>query len=180
MSSTLAEPRGHRRAIRRSSLRLPSVALLAAYEHHADLPEGQSHRLYFGATPDNPVDGMFSFFPCLPYENDSRGFARPTISIPGYITPHLTQGKKMARDLDLVEVTNLWRAVMDQVEDQGLALGVHAETPRMRDFSRFLAPPPIVIPTDASEAERLRLRFGTFGPPEGSKDREAWDRLGLD
>jgi hypothetical protein len=148
--------------------------------YSSPLPERQSHRLYFGATPDNPVGGMFSFFPCQPYQSDETGFGRPTIGLPGLITPHLTQGKKMTRDLGIAEVTNLWRAVVDQVDDQGLALGVHAATPRMRDFSRFLAPPPVVIPPDASEAERLRLRFPAVPPPKGSKDREAWDRLGLD
>ena len=85
----------------------------------------------------------------------------------------------MTRDLGIAEVTDLWRAVVDQVEDQGLALGVHAETPRMRDFSRFVAPAPVVIPQGASESERLRLRFPVVPPPKGSKDREAWDRLGL-
>src|SRR5271155_3844387 len=98
--------------------------------------------------------------------------ACPTISIPGRITSHLKQGKKMARDLTLAELRALWQDVVGQVEHQGLALGVHAETPRLRDVHRFLAPPPIVIPPDASEAERLRLRFGALGPPKGSKERE--------
>jgi hypothetical protein len=147
--------------------------------YSSPLPAGQSHRLYFGATRDTPVGEMFSFFPCRLSEEGDTGFARPTIRLPGLITPHLTQGKKITRDLGIAEVANLWRGVADQVEDQGLALGVHAETPRMHDFSRFLAPAPVVIPPDASEAGRLRLRFRKFPPPQGSKDREAWDRLGL-
>jgi hypothetical protein len=142
------------------------------------LPEGWSHRLYFGATPEKPVDDMFSFFPCLDYD-DGEGFARPTIDISGRITPHLTQGKKITRDLSVAEVRGLWEAVVHQVEDQGLSLGVHADEPRLRDFSRFLAPPPVIIPPDASEAEELLLRFPVVPPPPGSKAREAWDRLGL-
>jgi hypothetical protein len=143
------------------------------------LPEGQSHRLYFGATPQKPVGEMFSFFPCRPYTEMEDGFARPTIRMPGYVTPNLNQGKKFTHDLGIDEMTRLWRTVVQQVQDQGLALGVHAQTPRMHTLSRFLAPPPVVIPPDASEAERLLLRFPVVPPPPGSRAREAWDRLGL-
>ena len=44
---------------------------------------------------------------------------------------------------------------------------------------RFLAGDPVIIPADATEAERLRLRFPAVPPPEGSAEREAWDRLGM-
>jgi hypothetical protein len=97
--------------------------------YSSPLPAGQSHRLYFGATPQKPVDEMYSFFPCRPYRSSDEGFARPTISLPGYVTPHLTQGKKVARDLSLAQLRELWKAVVHQVEAQGLALGVWAETP---------------------------------------------------
>ncbi|MBA3366250.1 MAG: hypothetical protein H0U03_10780 [Actinobacteria bacterium] len=93
------------------------------------VPEVQSHRLYFGATPDRPVGEMFSFFPCRPYDETSRGFARPEINIPGFITSHLTQGKKIARDLSLAEMSELWKQVVRQVESAGLSLGTYAELP---------------------------------------------------
>jgi len=38
---------------------------------------------------------------------------------PGFVTRHLTQGKKMARDLSLVEMSDLWHQVVRQVEDKG-------------------------------------------------------------
>ncbi len=86
-------------------------------------------RLYFGATPDNPVDGTFSFFPCLPEAEASRGFARPTIQIDRRITATLKQGKKLTL-LDSGAVANaVWREVVDQVRAQGLRLGVRAELP---------------------------------------------------
>lgn len=97
------------------------------------VPEGQSHRLYFGAAADDPVAGMFSFFPCQPYDEDGHGFARPEVRIPGYITPHLTQGRKMARDLSLAETRELWEEVRRQVEVQGLSLGTYAELPAQRN-----------------------------------------------
>ena len=76
---------------------------------------------------------MFSFFPCLPYDENGRGFARPEIQIPGFITRHLTQGKKMARDLSLAELRELWEQVVRQVQSQGLSLGTYAELPPERE-----------------------------------------------
>ena len=96
------------------------------------LPEGQSHRLYFGAIPERPVGWTFSFFPCQPQDDRGRGFARPEVYIPGYVTRHLTQGKKIARDLTLAELGELWQEVVRQVEEQQLALGVRAELPPKR------------------------------------------------
>jgi hypothetical protein len=96
------------------------------------LPAGQSHRLYFGATPDNPVGGMFSFFPCQPNVPGGSGFARPEITIPGSITPTLNQGKKITSDVNLDEMRRLWRQVADQVTAKNLALGTYAQLPELR------------------------------------------------
>jgi hypothetical protein len=72
--------------------------------YRGDVPQKQSHRLYFGATPERPLQGMFSFFPCRRYDADKSDFARPEIKIPGFITPTLIQGKKIARDFAMNEV----------------------------------------------------------------------------
>ncbi len=40
-----------------------------------------SLRLYPGATPDEPVDGMLSLFPAAPAGGDA-GFARPVPDVP--------------------------------------------------------------------------------------------------
>jgi hypothetical protein len=100
--------------------------------YQSPLPEDRSHRLYFGATPERPIGPMFSFFPCQPYDARACGFARPEIHIPGYMTPHLTQGKKITRDLALAQLSELWEEVVRQIVEQGLALGVHAELPPRR------------------------------------------------
>lgn len=100
--------------------------------YRASLPDGQSHRLYFGATPEEPIGEMFSFFPCQHYAKNCRGFARPEVCILDFVTPQLTQGKKIARDLSLGELGALWRTVVSQVEAQGFSLGTHAELPRAR------------------------------------------------
>ena len=48
-----------------------------------------TYRLYIGATPDDPVEGMFSYVPCRPADADRSGFARPAITLPGLINPNL-------------------------------------------------------------------------------------------
>jgi len=94
-----------------------------------DVPSKRSHRLYFGATPEAPVDGMFSFFPCLPARAADRGFARPEVRIDGRITSHLLQGKKMTPLPDADGGRELWADVARHVEEEGLKLGVRAELP---------------------------------------------------
>ena len=94
-----------------------------------DAPAARSHRLYFGATPERPVDGMFSFFPSRPHIPHGNGFARPQIELPGLITQHLTQGKKIARDLSPTDLHGLWARIVEQVQRQGLTIGVRAELP---------------------------------------------------
>lgn len=42
---------------------------------------------------------------------------------------------------------------------------------------RFFAPPPIVIPPDATRAEELKLRYGSNPPPKGTQDRKDYESL---
>jgi hypothetical protein len=93
----------------------------------------ETWRLYFGASYDSPLHGMFSVFPCLPYKANSEGFARPRINMPGMITNNLYQGKKSTEQRSLDDMKMLWDQVTEQVKGQGLALGVHAEMPERRD-----------------------------------------------
>jgi len=89
----------------------------------------QSWRLYFGATFENPVQGMFSYFPCVPFEPESKGFSRPVITLPGAITDNLYQSKRLNPREKIEEIKMLWDEVAAQVQDQGLALGVYAQMP---------------------------------------------------
>ncbi len=101
---------------------------------HTRIRTGYSmrERRYFGATPKRPVGTTFSFFPCQPYDERGHGFARPEVRIPGYVTPQLNQGKKIARDLTLTQLGELWQEVVQQVLEQQLALGVYAKLPPKR------------------------------------------------
>ena len=98
-------------------------------------------RLYLGATPEDPVLGMFSFFPAKP-AGGGMGFPRPFIEkLPDkYFTPGNTQAPKGAtQDLshDTDTLRCLWRSLAAQVRRDGLVLGTRAEPPRRGCDSSF-------------------------------------------
>ena len=91
-------------------------------------------RLYMGATPEDPVHGMFSFFPAKP-AGGGAGFPRPIIEkLPGkYFTPGNTQAPKGAtQDRKPEQLRYLWRLLVAQVQKDGLVLGTRAEPPLRR------------------------------------------------
>jgi hypothetical protein len=92
----------------------------------------QSLRLYSGATINNPMNGMYSFFPCQPAQNCPKGFARPVIAIPNVITDSLKQGGRLNRGIEKRRANELWNDVRKQVESADLWLGVRAEMPERR------------------------------------------------
>ena len=91
--------------------------------------EGLSWRLYFGATYGDPVDGMFSFVPSMQSGASPNGFARPVINLPGIVTPGLVRNYRRELKSSLADVAELWNRVVEQVESQGLSLGVSFEVP---------------------------------------------------
>ncbi len=91
-------------------------------------------RLYFGATWDDPVEGMFSFVPCIAADGSAPGggFPRPNIELRGVIKQTNRQGSRLNRQSDLKSVVGLWKQVVDQVEQRGLELGVSIAMPPRR------------------------------------------------
>lgn len=89
-------------------------------------------RLYTGATIDEPFEGMFSFAPCLPAALAPKGFARPAIRLTDVVTPGLMMGAKATRNLSVERIKELWDAVVSQVMEQELALGVSFDLPARR------------------------------------------------
>jgi len=85
--------------------------------------------LFYGATRDDRVGGMFSFVPCLPAEEAAVGFARPKIALPGVINERSRQSEKRTPVESLATVQEAWDSVVTQVLSQGLVLGVYADTP---------------------------------------------------
>jgi hypothetical protein len=91
--------------------------------------DGQTYRLYIGATPDAPVDGMFSFVPCRPAAERNSGFARPVIELNGLINPHARMQARML-DVGVDEIPDLWRSVVETVRADGLALATRLQLER--------------------------------------------------
>ncbi len=90
-------------------------------------------RLYRGATPDDPVHGMYSFFPAVPAGGDS-GFARPVINLSSEcFNPENTQAPKgiaeNGRRFSCDEQRDLWDKLVEQVREYGLVLGTQADLP---------------------------------------------------
>lgn len=90
-------------------------------------------RLYRGATPDDPVDGVFSFFPAKLADGEA-GFPRPVINLPReYFNPRLCMNiKGVSRKRSRDQLHWIWSALVAQVRQAGLVLGTYAEMPRPR------------------------------------------------
>jgi hypothetical protein len=100
---------------------------------YAEGGDAMSFRLYLGATPIDPVEDMFSFVPCVPAEStEDPRFPRPELQLPGSITPHLRQGKRITRLARQHDAATLWTRVVEQLRDQDLALATRVDPPRLR------------------------------------------------
>jgi len=90
-------------------------------------------RLYQGATPDDPVCGMYSFFPASPASDESC-FPRPVVSLDGdHFNPRSWQTPKgTRRELLTDELRRLWDSLVEQVRSAGLVLGTYAQLPGRR------------------------------------------------
>lgn len=98
-------------------------------------PDAGGYRLYFGATYDHPVDGMFSFFPASTPELYERGFPRPAILGEGVLSDAINgrlQAYKVTVPGHPEGMKDLWEELRRQVVDAGLGLGIAAELPESR------------------------------------------------
>lgn len=85
------------------------------------------YRLYWGATFEAPVDGMFSFVPCQAAQASPAGFARPALAVP-YVNPRRTRGFH-SYEVERSAVLATWREVRRQVIEQDCQLGVRIDVP---------------------------------------------------
>jgi hypothetical protein len=92
----------------------------------------QHYRLYHGTTQQTPLDGMFSYFPCQPWDGTGQGFERPIIRLEGLIDGTIEHGQRMNPQRSPEGVRALWKEVTRQVLEQGLALCVAAPLPEKR------------------------------------------------
>ena len=96
-------------------------------------PVAGGFRLYRGATPDDPVGGMYSFFPAKPASGESC-FTRPAVSLDGdHFNPNSWQTPKgTKRDLPTNVLCRLWTSLVEQVRGAGLVIGTYAQLPNRR------------------------------------------------
>ena len=95
----------------------------------------QEFTLYRGATPQNPVGGMYSFVPARPGGQDR--FARPAITSPGglrrpVVNPRNSRapsGFRSADRIPLGQAAMVWADVAATVARQGLVLAHHLDDP---------------------------------------------------
>lgn len=83
-------------------------------------------RLYWGATPSEPVDGMFSFAPASIHQTGHvTAFARPELDSLQYIRPRMTAGfRDCLRDEPTARtVADCWREIVAVVAQRELVLG---------------------------------------------------------
>ena len=92
----------------------------------------RTYRLYFGATPEAPVNGMFSFVPCVP-ASTTTGFARPILHpvgvLEGLLEPNLRMAARVVH-ADAGTLARVWHEVVRQVTVAGLGLATRLELPR--------------------------------------------------
>ena len=83
-------------------------------------------RCYRGATWDNPVNGMYSFVPCMLAKDTPRGFKRPVLLNKDFdfISDRLAQSYKYTRDASLDEARAVWEKVRAICHKNGFLDGV--------------------------------------------------------
>ena len=91
----------------------------------------RTYRLYVGATPEAPVNGMFSFLPCRPAAGSRSGFVRPALELHGLVNPNARMQARML-DVHPERIPEFWREVVETVRSEGLALATRLDFDEQR------------------------------------------------
>jgi hypothetical protein len=111
------------------AFRTATIRSLARSEDHC----ATRFTLYQGATPDHPVDGMFSWVPARPRDHNWPRHPRPTLKLTDIVDPRSARSPRGAHvKRQTAEVKLAWEAAVDQTELQHLSLGCHLPTPPLR------------------------------------------------
>ncbi|MCD7952865.1 MAG: hypothetical protein LUG14_08100 [Synergistaceae bacterium] len=89
--------------------------------------EGGEYVLYESATDQNPIDGMYSFFPCKPL--DDIGFPRPAATASCINHKMWTGIRTLVSNENVKGCLNVWKSLRRDVLEKGLCLGVRAKEP---------------------------------------------------
>lgn len=99
------------------------IAFQPSFENCGGSDEGVTLRLYFGATPDNRCDDMYSFVPAQIYKPDGRGFPRVRLRDIDYITNRLNIGAKNSH-ASREQCQDYWYNIRKITRQQGCLEGV--------------------------------------------------------
>ena len=86
-------------------------------------------RLYFGATYENPFEGMYSFIPSKVWEENNKGFPRIELKNINYLTNNLNSAPKITKLLPN-DVKAFWQLIRNISREQGYVEGVRFEFDR--------------------------------------------------
>lgn len=109
-----------------------TIESLTAYRHPTADLRTAGFTLYFGATFDDPVEGMFSFTPALSADDDGPRFTRPPYGDTRFVNPKSGQspsGSKKPRSAG--EVYQAWDAAVQACRSHNLDLAVQVCFPRL-------------------------------------------------
>ncbi|SFE54140.1 hypothetical protein [Sunxiuqinia elliptica] len=90
-----------------------------------------TRRLYFGATYENQVNGMFSFVPCKKSGNN-YGFERPVIILKDRVNSNRNTGFKQSTINNIDESKAIWNNIVKQIFKQDLKIGWGFKMPKQR------------------------------------------------
>lgn len=100
-------------------------------------PDNAHMRLYYGASPRKPYEGMYSFVPCKPLKGNERGCARPTLTqaemrdiYADCITDNLQQSFKLCPDATLKGNLAAWNRIRTIFAQKGYLEGVNFQCPK--------------------------------------------------
>lgn len=103
---------------------------IMGFDHARGAGANMNIRCYKGATPSNPVNGMYSFSPCQ--VADSKGgksfqkvVIRKSDGLTNYINVRLTQGFKSSIAIPDSQAYMVWKRICEIVEQQGCLQGVN-------------------------------------------------------
>lgn len=91
-------------------------------------------RLYIGATPDNPIAGMYSFSPAKVAIDDTCGFPRATLRNMPFLTNNLNASPRSSRATQS-EIVNYWKLVRNETRRLGLVEGFGFQYKRVTSTS---------------------------------------------
>lgn len=94
-------------------------------------------RLYYGASPNKPHEGMYGFVPCKPLKGNERGCTRPTLTqaelrdiYADCITDNLQQSFKLCPAATLKDNVAAWNHIRTLFAKKGYLEGVNFQCPK--------------------------------------------------